>query len=133
MGCSQRGRLNDAERAFLAASIEQEQHEALEREAQRHARAGGGPEAGGGEQAQRAEEQALAAQQLRRRALLLGAALLLAVLLAGTALVLGRQAAANAGTAEAERQVALAREERPLRSAAWLPILSAASCWPCRR
>ena len=62
------------------------------------------------EQAQRAEEQARATRKLRRRALLLGAALLLVVMLAGAALALGRQAAANATTADAERQVALARE-----------------------
>ena len=104
------GRLNDAERTFLAASVQQEQHEVLEREAQR-ARELEAAQQLAAEQAQRAEEQALAAQQLRRRALLLGAALLLAVLLAGAALVLGRQAAANASSAEAERQVALAREE----------------------
>ena len=41
---------------------------------------------------------------------MLSAALLLVVVLAGAALVLGSQAAANASAAEAERQVALARE-----------------------
>jgi WD40 repeat protein/transcriptional regulator with XRE-family HTH domain len=111
------GRLNDAERTFLAASVQQEQHEVLEREAQRARELEAAQELAAAqaqraeEQAQRAEEQAGAAQQLRRRALLLGAALLLAVLLAGAALVLGRQAAVNASSAEAERQVALAREE----------------------
>ena len=102
-------RLNEAERAFLAASVEQEQHEVLEREAQRQRELEVAQKLAV-EQAQRAEEQAGAAQQLRRRALLLAAALLLVVLLAGVALVLGRQAAVNASTAEAERQVALARE-----------------------
>ena len=106
------GRLNDAERTFLAASVQQEQHEVLEREAQRPRELEAAQKLAA-EQAQRAErgEQAGAAQQLRRRALLLGAALLLAVLLTGIALVLGRQAAVNASSAEAERQVALAREE----------------------
>ena len=40
-------RLNTAERAFLAASLEQEQHEALEREAQRRRELEGGPKTGG--------------------------------------------------------------------------------------
>ena len=110
------GRLNDAERTFLAASVQQEQHEVLEREAQRRRELEAAQELAAEqarraeEQAQRAEEQAGAAQQLRRRALLLAAALLLVVMLAGTALALGGQATANASAAEAERQVALARE-----------------------
>ena len=102
-------RLNAAERAFLAASLEQEQHEALEREAQRRRELEAAQRLAA-EQAQRAEEQARAAQKLRRRALMLGGALLLVVMLAGAALALGSQAAANASAAEGERQVALARE-----------------------
>ncbi len=102
-------RMNAAERAFLAASIEQEQHETLEREAQRQRELEAAQRLAA-EQAQRAEEQARSAQKLRRRALMLGAALLLVVVLAGAALALGNQAAANASAAEGERQVALARE-----------------------
>jgi WD40 repeat protein/transcriptional regulator with XRE-family HTH domain len=102
-------RLNAAERAFLAASVEQEQHEVLEREAQRQRELEVAQKLAV-EQAQRAEEQARAAQKLRRRALLLAAALLLVVMLAGVAFGLGRQATVNASAADAERQVALARE-----------------------
>jgi WD40 repeat protein/transcriptional regulator with XRE-family HTH domain len=102
-------RLNSAERAFLAAAVEQEQQEVLEREAQRRRELDAAQKLAA-EQAQRADDQARAARGLRQRALLLGAALLLVVLLAGVALALGRQAAANASSAEAERQVALARE-----------------------
>ncbi len=102
-------RLNTAERAFLAASIEQEQHEALAREAQR-LRELAAAQTLAAEQAQRAEEQTRAAQKLRLRALMLSAALLLVIVLAGAALVLGSQSAANAGAASAAQQVALARE-----------------------
>jgi WD40 repeat protein/transcriptional regulator with XRE-family HTH domain len=102
-------RLNAAERAFLAASVAQEQHEVLEREAQRERELQAAQKLSV-EQAQRAEEQARAAKQLRRRALLLGAALLGVVLLAGVAGALGPQAKAHASAAEAQRQAALARE-----------------------
>lgn len=102
-------RLNTAERAFLSASLTQEQHEELEREIQRQRELETAQKLAA-QQAERAEEQAHAAQKLRRRALFLGAALLLVVLLAGVAFALGREATANARAAEAAQQVALARE-----------------------
>lgn len=102
-------RLNLAERAFYSASLAQEQHEALEREAQRQRELAAAQRLAA-EQAERAEEQARSAQKLQRRAFFLGAALLLAVLLTGVALALGREATANARAAEAARQMALARE-----------------------
>jgi len=101
--------LNEAERAFLAAAVEQEQHEALAREAQRQRELAAAQKLAE-EQAQRAAEQSRAAQQLRRRAYGLSGAFVLVAMLAGIAFFLGRQATANATNAEDARQVALARE-----------------------
>ena len=74
-------RLNAVERAFLAASIEQEQHEALEREAQRQRELKAAQKLAETEQ-KRSAEQATAARRLRRRALFLAGAACLAALLA---------------------------------------------------
>jgi WD40 repeat protein/transcriptional regulator with XRE-family HTH domain len=102
-------RLNESERAFLAASVEFEDREMLEREAQRQRELEAAQKLAQ-EQAQRAQEQARSAQQLRRRALVLASALALAVVLAGAALYFGRQAAANAASADDARRMASARE-----------------------
>jgi WD40 repeat protein/transcriptional regulator with XRE-family HTH domain len=102
-------RLNETEHAFLAASVAQEEQDALEREVQRQRELETAQKLVA-EQAQRAAEQARTAQQLRQRARLLAGALLLVALLAGVAFVFGRQAAANASAAETARQVASVRE-----------------------
>jgi len=84
-------RLNEAERTFLAASVKQEQHNALEHEAQRQREL---------EAAQKlAETQSRAAKQLRRRALFLSGALALAIVLAGVAFLFSRQSKMNEQTA----------------------------------
>jgi hypothetical protein len=76
-------RLNAPERAFLAASIEQEERDAMEREAQRQREL---------ESAQiLAETQSRAAKQLRRRAIFLTGAFGLAITLAGIALFFSNQ------------------------------------------
>src|SRR5688572_1551169 len=81
--------LNASERAFLAASVEQEQHDALEREAQRQREL---------EAAQKlAETQSHAAQQLRRRAVYLVGVLVLAIIAALTAGVFANRNATLAG------------------------------------
>ena len=95
-------RLNEAERAFIKTSMDQEQHDALEREAQR--------------QRELAAAQKLAAtehrtaKQLRQRAIFLAGAFVLAIVLAGFAFLFSRQATANAKTAQNEQQVAFERE-----------------------
>ena len=85
-------RLNASERSFLAASIDQEDHDALEREAQRQRELEAAHEL--------AETQSRAAKQLRRRAVFLTGSLALAVILAGIALFFGNQANQNATTAQ---------------------------------
>jgi WD40 repeat protein len=95
-------RLNETERAFLAASFEQEQHDALEREAQRQREL---------EAAQKlAETQSRAAKQLRQRAIFLTGAFVLAVVLAGVAVFLGMQANQNALEAQQIAKYAKSRE-----------------------
>jgi WD40 repeat protein/transcriptional regulator with XRE-family HTH domain len=81
-------RLNDSERAFLAASIQQEEHDALEREAQRQRELMAAQEL--------ANTQSRAASQLRRRAIFLASAFALAIVLAGVAIFFWRQASQNA-------------------------------------
>jgi WD40 repeat protein len=71
--------LNEAERAFLTASLEQEQHEELEREAQRQRELAAARQLAE-EQKQRAEEQANASRQLRRRAVWLTGAFVLTLI-----------------------------------------------------
>jgi len=95
-------RLNTAERAFLTASVEQEQHDALEREAQRQREL---------KAAQKlAETQSLAAKQLRRRAIFLMGAFILAIALAGVAIFFGTQANQNALEAQQNASSAKSRE-----------------------
>lgn len=95
-------RLNAAERAFLAASVEQEQHDALEREAQRQRELKAAQ--------QLAETQSLAAKQLRRRAIFLMGAFILTIALAGVAIFLGTQASQNALEAQQNASSAKSRE-----------------------
>ena len=102
-------RLNESERAFLAAGLAQEQQESLERESQRQRELEAARRLAE-EQERRADEQAQTAQQLTRRAVVLAGALVLAVSLAGAALFFGRQAATRANEAQAEQQTASARE-----------------------
>ncbi|HZM22982.1 MAG TPA: helix-turn-helix domain-containing protein, partial [Anaerolineales bacterium] len=84
-------RLNETERAFLAESIQQEQYDALEQEAQRQREL---------EAAQKlAETQSRAAKQLRRRAVFLSGAFALAIVLAGVAFLFSRQSKMNEQTA----------------------------------
>jgi WD40 repeat protein/transcriptional regulator with XRE-family HTH domain len=88
-------RLNASERDFLTASIEQEQHDVLEREAQRQREL---------EAAQTlAETQSRAAIQLRRRATYLAGAFVIMFFLAAAALFLRNQA-------ETEKAISTSRE-----------------------
>jgi hypothetical protein len=108
--------LNEQERAFLESSIKQEEHEMLEREAQRQREL---------EVAQKlAETQSFAARQLRRRAVYLIGILVFAIIAALTAgifasrnLILAEQNALIAQTAQAARSPTLPA----LRPNAWLP------------
>jgi len=84
-------RLNARERAFLAASVEQEQHDALEREAQRQRELEAAQNLAETEKA-RAEEQTYSATQLRKRAYYLTGAFVVALVMAVTAIFFGRQA-----------------------------------------
>ena len=96
------GRLNESERVFLAASVEQEHHDALEREVQRQREL---------EAAQKlAVRESQHAKQLRRRAVFLAGAFMLAIALAVVAALFSRQATLNAKTAQQEQQVSFERE-----------------------
>ncbi|HJR78630.1 MAG TPA: cytochrome D1 domain-containing protein [Anaerolineales bacterium] len=88
-------KLNASERAFLAASVEQEQHDALERESQRQREL---------EAAQKlADTQSRSAAQLRRRAMYLVGVLTLAIV---AALAAGVFANRNATLAEQNASIA---------------------------
>jgi WD40 repeat protein/transcriptional regulator with XRE-family HTH domain len=103
--------LNASERTFLAQSLEQEQRDTLEREAQRQREL---------EAAQKlASTQSQAAKQLTQRAILLAGALVLAMVLAGTAIFLRNQASQNALEAQSRELAAAAinnLDEDPERS-----------------
>jgi WD40 repeat protein/transcriptional regulator with XRE-family HTH domain/energy-coupling factor transporter ATP-binding protein EcfA2 len=91
-------RLNAAERAFLAASLDHEQHAMLEREEQREREF---------ESIQKlAETQSHAAEQLRRRAAYLVGALVLTILAALAASVFANRNATNLTRSEAQRLAA---------------------------
>jgi WD40 repeat protein/transcriptional regulator with XRE-family HTH domain/energy-coupling factor transporter ATP-binding protein EcfA2 len=96
------GRLNAAEHAFIASSIEQEQQVALEREAQRQGELKSAQDL--------AQTQSQAAKQLRRRAIYLTGALLLAIALAGVAIFFGNRAYLRATEAQAANRIATSRE-----------------------
>ena len=102
-------RLNAAERAFLTASIQQEHHDALEREAQRQRELEAAQKLAETER-QRAEDQAHAATQLRKRAYYFVGAFTLALMMAGIALFFGTQVRQAAVTARANEQIAFSRE-----------------------
>jgi WD40 repeat protein/transcriptional regulator with XRE-family HTH domain len=88
-------RLNESERAFLTASIEQEHHDSLEREVQHQREL---------EAAQKlAESEHRAASRLRQRAFYLAGAFVLALVSAGIAWVFN-------GQANAQQQIAFVRE-----------------------
>ena len=92
--------LNAPERDFLTASIEQEEHDVVERETQRKREL---------EAAQKlAETQSSAAKQLHRRAIILTGALTLVMILAGISLFFGNRA----------NRIALEARSRELASAA---------------
>jgi WD40 repeat protein/transcriptional regulator with XRE-family HTH domain len=95
-------RLNQAERLFIATSIDQEQHDALEREAQRQRELRSAQEL--------AETQSHTAKQLRRRAIFLSGAFLLAIALAGVAIFFGNRANQKALEAQATNRIATSRE-----------------------
>ena len=94
--------LNAAELAFLAASIELEQHAVMEHEAQLQREL---------EAAQKlAETQSRTSKQLRRRAIFLSGAFVIAVALAGFAIYFGNRANRNAIDAQAANRIATSRE-----------------------
>ena len=91
-------RMNAMERAYLTASIDQEEHDAMERETQRQREL---------ESAQKlAETQSRTAKQLRRRAVYLLGVLALAVIAALTAGFFANRNAANLTHSEAQRLAA---------------------------
>ena len=102
-------RLNTWERDFLTGSIEQEQHEALEQEAQRQRELETAQKLVETER-QRAEDQARAASQLRKRAYYFAGAFALALLMAGVALFFGNEVRQAAITAQANERIAFSRE-----------------------
>jgi WD40 repeat protein/transcriptional regulator with XRE-family HTH domain len=96
--------LNTLERSFLNASIEQEEQDTLEREAQRQRELKAAQEL--------AESQRRAAKQLHRRAVLLAGAFALALAFAGAAWLLGNQARQNALSAQQQALVARQNAEQ---------------------
>jgi len=94
------GRLNPSEQSFLAASIEQEEHDAREREAQRQRELDAAY--------QLAETQSQAAKQLRRRAAFLMGAFILSVLLIGISVNYWFQAKNNGLKAQSRELAAAA-------------------------
>jgi WD40 repeat protein/transcriptional regulator with XRE-family HTH domain len=97
-------RLNQSERNFLAASVDQEQHDVLEREAQRQRDLEFAQEL--------AESKSQTALQLRRRAVILSAAFVVAIALAAIALFFDTkanrfalQAGSSLATAQAESRI----------------------------
>jgi WD40 repeat protein/transcriptional regulator with XRE-family HTH domain/energy-coupling factor transporter ATP-binding protein EcfA2 len=90
--------LNASERGFITASIEHEEHEELEREAQRQRELKVAQEL--------AETQSRTAKQLRQRAIFLAGAFVLAIALAGIAVFFGNQANRNAAEAQKNAEVA---------------------------
>lgn len=111
------GRMNESERAFLAASIEQEEHDALEREAQRQRELEAAQRLAETEKA-RAEEQASSVRRLRQRGVILAATLLVALVAALFAGVFANRnstlASLNAeiaGTAQANEAIAVQEQQ----------------------
>jgi WD40 repeat protein/transcriptional regulator with XRE-family HTH domain len=90
-------RMNESERAFLKASVEQEQHDVLEREAQRQRELETAQKLAETEKI-RVQEQARSIKQLRQRAIYLFAVLALAVIAAIVAGVFANQNGTLAST-----------------------------------
>lgn len=90
--------LNASERGFITASIEHEEHEELEREAQRQRELKVAQEL--------AETQSRVAKQLKQRAAFMTGAFVLAIALAGVAIFFGNQANRNAAEAQKNAEVA---------------------------
>ncbi len=95
-------RLNAMERAYLTASIEQEEYDAIQRETRRQRELEAAKEL--------ADTQSRAAKQLRRRAIFLTGAFVLAIALAGIAIFFGNRANQNATKAQAATRIATSRE-----------------------
>ena len=91
-------RMNATEQAFLSASIEREEHDALEREAQRQRELDAAKKL--------AETQSRSAKELRQRAIYLFSALVLAIIAALTAGIFVNRNADNFTRAEAQRLAA---------------------------
>ncbi len=102
------GHLNRSESEFLAASIESEQHETLEREAQRQRELE--------IERQRVEEHKQAANHLRRRAWQLGAVLGIALLLAASAIFFWQRANNNSQLATSRELAAASINNLPVDS-----------------
>jgi transcriptional regulator with XRE-family HTH domain/energy-coupling factor transporter ATP-binding protein EcfA2 len=109
-------RLNEVERAFLAAAIEQEQHDFLEREVQRQRELEAAQKLAEAEkqraeiESQRAKEHVHTAAQLRKRARYLRGAFTIALIMALIALFFGAQSREAALTAQANERTAFSRE-----------------------
>ncbi len=101
--------LNEPERAFLDASVENEKREEREREEARQRELEAAQKLAESE-SQRAGEQAHAARQLSKRARYLTGAFIVALVMAVAALFFGAQARQTAVTAQNERRLATARE-----------------------
>jgi hypothetical protein len=111
-------RLNASEQAFLRASVEQEQHDTLEREAQRQREIEAAQKLAETEKA-RAEEQASSVKRLRRRGVFLASALTLAIIaaiFAGVFASTSRQQALISSVRELSRVANLNLEIDPERS-----------------
>jgi len=101
--------MNELEREFLDTSIEWNEHEAAEREAQRQRELEAAQKLAASEK-QRAEEQTGFAKQLSKRAIYLTGAFVIALLMTFTALYFGSQARQTAVTAQSDKRVATSRE-----------------------
>jgi len=112
--------LNAQEQAYLETSREAAEHEQSERDAARQRELEAAQKLAETEKAraeaesQRAEEQGRSAKRLRRRAWLLAGVLTLALVLAGAAIIFGRQANTNADLASQNLAVAQTAEQRAL-------------------
>lgn len=98
--------LNEGERSFLKASVENAEHEETERELARRRELLAKEQLLEAEIV-RVEQEQKANRQLRRRALFLAGAFVLALLLAGLAWFLGQQSSQNAAVAEQNAQAAM--------------------------
>ena len=103
--------MNASEQAFLTASIEQEQHDALEREAQRQRELEVAQKLAETEKA-RAEEQASSVKQLRQRGVFLASALALAMVAAIIAGVFATQLTSKQALISSVRELSNAAKSK---------------------